>query len=90
MSIKNLWEMRLCKKLAARFIESFQILERKGRVAYKLCLLTNMKIHSIFHVLLLEKYKGNSDIADALMYELQNEEEEYEIEKIIDFKIKYN
>ena len=62
--------MRLCKKLAARFIELFQIFERKGRVVYKLHLPINMKIHSIFHVLLLEKHEKNSDIADILIYEL--------------------
>ena len=49
-----------------------------------------MKIHSIFYVSLLEKYKENSDIADASIYKLQNEKEEYEIKKIIDFKIKYH
>ena len=57
---------------------------------YKLCLSANMKIHSIFHVLLLKKYEENFDITDTSIYELQNEEEEYEIEKIIDFKIKYH
>ena len=57
---------------------------------YKLHLSVNMKIYLIFHVSLLKKYKGNSDIADASIYKLQNEEEEYEIKKIINFKIKYH
>ena len=35
---------------------------------YKLHLFTNMKIHSIFYVLLLKKYKENFNIADTLIY----------------------
>ena len=62
--------MRLCKKLTAKFINSFQIFEKKGRVMYKLYLSANMKIYLIFHVLLLKKYEKNSDIADALIYKL--------------------
>ena len=57
---------------------------------YKLHLPVNIKIYLIFCILLLKKYKKNSNIADASIYKLQNEKEEYEVEKIIDFKIKYN
>lgn len=47
-----------------------------------------MKIHSVFHMSLLEKYTDDSDITDTSIYKLlQNKK--YEIEAIIDFKLKY-
>ena len=56
---------------------------------YKLHLSTNIKIHSVFHVLLLKKYSEDKDIADSVIYEFFSDEE-YEIEKIVDFKMKFN
>jgi hypothetical protein len=45
-----------CAKLAARFCEPFEILERIGPVAYMLALLASMTVHNVFHVSLLKKY----------------------------------
>jgi hypothetical protein len=45
-----------CAKLAARFCEPFEILERIGVVAYMLALPTSMTVHNVFHVSLLKKY----------------------------------
>ena len=86
---KNLQEMWSCKKLTARYIKSFKILECISAVVYKLHLSANMRIHFVFHVLFLKKYSEDKDIADSAIYELFSDEK-YEIEKIVDFKIKFN
>ena len=44
-------------KLSPRFIRPFEILERKGTVAYRLALPPSMSVfHEVFHVSMLRKY----------------------------------
>lgn len=44
-------------KLALRFMGSFEILKRMGKVAYRLVLLASMdQIYNVFHVSLLYKH----------------------------------
>ena len=44
-------------KLNPRFIEPFEILEKVGKVAYRLALpLVLSGVHNVFHVLMLRKY----------------------------------
>ena len=44
-------------KLSARFIGSFEILERVGTIAYRLALPPSMSgVHEVFHVSMLLKY----------------------------------
>jgi hypothetical protein len=45
-----------CSKLAARYCELFEILERIGHVAYILQSPASMCIHNVFHVSLFHKY----------------------------------
>jgi hypothetical protein len=45
-----------CIKLAVRYCEPFEILERIGPVAYMLSLPASMTVHNVFHVSLLKKY----------------------------------
>jgi hypothetical protein len=45
-----------CTKLAARFCDSFEILDRIWPVAYMLALSPSMNVHNVFHVSLLKKY----------------------------------
>ena len=45
------------EKLAPRYIEPFEILERIGMVAYRLALPPDMsQVHPVFHVSMLRKY----------------------------------
>ena len=46
----------MCRKLAPRFCGSFEILAKKGLVAYGLGLLAHVKVHNVFHAYLLKKY----------------------------------
>ena len=45
-----------CANLAPRFCGPFQVLPRIEPVAYQLTLPTNIKVHNIFQVYLLQKY----------------------------------
>jgi hypothetical protein len=45
-----------CAKLAPRFCGPFEILARIRPIAYQLALPINLRIHNVFHVLLLKKY----------------------------------
>ena len=48
------------RKLSARFIGPFEILERVGTVAYRLALPPSMSgVHEVFHVFMLRKYTPN-------------------------------
>ena len=54
---KHIRTLRVHKKLAERFLESFKILVRINQNAYKLDLSTKYKrLYYIFHISLLEAY----------------------------------
>ncbi|KAL5552742.1 hypothetical protein UlMin_040143 [Ulmus minor] len=47
-------------KLSPRYIGSFEILERIGKVAYRLALPPELSsVHNIFHISMLRKYISN-------------------------------
>ncbi|MDV3191319.1 MAG: hypothetical protein Q8832_02695 [Candidatus Phytoplasma australasiaticum] len=55
-------------KLSPRYVGTFEILKRIGKVAYELALPPHMEhIHNVFHVSMLKKY--NSDSRHVIEYE---------------------
>ena len=45
-----------CGKLAPRFCGPFEILAKKGPMAYELALPAHIRVHNVFHASLLKKY----------------------------------
>ena len=45
-----------CTKLASRYCGSFEVLDGIGQVAYSCALLSNVRVHNVFHVSLLKNY----------------------------------
>ena len=75
------------RKLLPLWIGPFKVLEQVGKVAYKLNLPENMRIHSVFHVSLLKQFDANgtrippppSLFEDGL---------EYEVDQVLDYDAK--
>ena len=42
--------------MAPRFSKPFEILAKRGLVAYELALATHIRVHNLFHASLLKKY----------------------------------
>ena len=53
--------MGACTKLAPRYCEPFEILDRVGPVPHRLALPPIVKAHNAYHVLLLKKYVHDSN-----------------------------
>ena len=59
LKVKEKWSslsLGRCGKLAPRFCGPFEILAKKGPVAYELALPAHVRVHNVFHASLLNKY----------------------------------
>ena len=52
--------LRKNQKLSLRYFDPFKILERIGKVAYRLQLPSSARIHSVFHISMLKPFKGEA------------------------------
>lgn len=89
LSAKNLRQKRPSKKLSHRYIEPFQVQNIVEKQAYRLTLPDTYRIHSVFHVFLLEPYHrraDNSSISELHLLELIDNDEQYEVEEILNRK----
>jgi len=86
----NIRTERQSRKLDWKRLGPFTVIERLGTQAYRLELPKSMKIHPVFHVILLEQYK-QSDIPGRTHEPpppvIIDGEVEYEVEDILDSKI---
>ena len=83
MSTKNLKIIRPNQKLDHKKIGFFFIKKQKGKLNYKLDLPKEMKIHPVFYISLLEPANPETPVSTKLSK--LSSENEYEVEKIIDY-----
>ena len=69
---KRSLRIRSCEKLAPRYCETFEILERIGPVCYIIALPPIMKVHDVFHVSLLKIYlKDVNHVIDCSVFQVE-------------------
>ena len=90
LRLTNLKTEKFIKKLDIRFTEFFVIEKMINSQSYKLKLSKNFKIHSIFHVKLLESYKENKIKRRVIFFSFavnvitqQKDENEWKVENIV-------
>jgi hypothetical protein len=78
-------------KLAAKYCEPFEILERIGLVAYMIAFPESMSIHNVFHVSFLKKYIPDlNHVIDWNVIQVEQERAfQVHLIRIMDQKIKH-
>ncbi|SPO42316.1 related to Gag-pol polyprotein [Pseudozyma flocculosa] len=88
VSNRNWKTHRPSKKLGNSMSGPFEVLERIGRVAYRLKLLPHMRVHDVFHVSMLEPYRrsGLDRRKDEEVEQVVEGADYYEVETILDHR----
>ena len=77
------WKGPTTPKLMSRWIGPFSVVKAVGPVAYELDLPKNMRIHSVFHVQLLKRYKSSDrHQPPPLPIELEDGFEWFQVERV--------
>jgi hypothetical protein len=77
----------LTKKLAAKWIGPYAILEVINPVAMKLKLPPEIKLHPVVHVSQLKKHEGDVVEATPPVFQSADGEPEYEVEEIVGHRV---
>jgi hypothetical protein len=86
LSSKNLRFKHGTPKLLPRWVGPFQIAKRVSSQAYELVLPARWRIHDVFHVSDLEKYRRDGSLQPPPPAEMLEGEEEYEVDHIVDHR----
>jgi hypothetical protein len=90
LDARNLRTERPAKKLDYKRVGPFQILEKVGTRSYRLDLPATMRVHPVFHVNLLERFRQDTipgRTPKPLPPLIVSGEEEFEVEAILDSKV---
>lgn len=91
LNAKNIRTKRPTRKLAPKLYGPFKILEKIGKISYRLELQSRWRIHNVFHASLLEPYRANTLQGRAVTRPEPEEiegEMEYEVEEILQSEIR--
>jgi hypothetical protein len=74
------------RKLLPKWVGPFKVKERIGKVAYKLTLPDNLKMHNVFHVQLLKPYRTDGQVKPPPPPIEIDDSLEYEVERVLEHR----
>ena len=91
LNSKNIELTRSIKKLDWKYYGPYKMIDKIGKVAYKLDLSKSIKIHNRFHVSLLKMCNKSKEGSIPLQPLIEiNGEEKFEVKKILNSRIRYH